>query len=84
MTGCLILCRSLTNAQRFTRCLDMCGISSHAVRVPGKLSGNGCGYAVRVSRQDVHLALSHLKSCGYKPGRVYNRLEDDSYAEWEL
>ena len=44
----LIVCRSLTYAQRTSVVLEREGISSIVLRAPAQLSDKGCGYAVKI------------------------------------
>lgn len=47
----LIVCRSLTYAQRTSVVLEREGISNHVLRTPAHLSDKGCGYAVKISHK---------------------------------
>ena len=51
----LIMCRSLTNAQKSVKLLERSGIFGSVVKAPGELSGKGCGYAVSL-RRDMEVA----------------------------
>ena len=46
----LIMCRSLTNAQRSMRLLEQKGIVAAVIRAPQELRKSGCGYALRLYR----------------------------------
>ena len=50
MTQYLIMCRSLTYAQRAQKQLERAGISAAVVKAPQGLNTSGCGYAVSVYR----------------------------------
>ena len=76
----LILCRSLTNAQRASLLLERRGIRASVVKAPLSLRGNGCGYAVSLWR-NAREALVLLEESGLLSGRVYRRGEDGVYTE---
>ena len=67
----LILCKSLTNAQRAAQLLERRGIGAAVVKAPQHLRQNGCGYAVSLYRR-----LGEAVT-----GRVYVRGDDGSYRE---
>ena len=53
----LILCRSLTYAQRTASVLERAGIAARVLRSPKSVAGEGCGYAVKVSERRLAEAL---------------------------
>lgn len=57
----LIICRSITHAQRISRLLQRKGVWHQIVRVPMGLIKSGCGYAVKVREQQLSLSLEHLR-----------------------
>lgn len=67
----LIMCRSLTYAQRTARTLERYGITAIVTRAPRDTAGQGCAYCVRVSERNLTQALTALKNAGLGPGRVY-------------
>ena len=84
MVSYLILCRSLTHAQRTARVLERSGISSYVMRKPQSISGDGCGYCVKVSEKQLTKALVLLKQEGLGPKQVYLQNENDTFQEVEL
>ena len=76
----LIMCKSLTNAQRAAVLLERSGISTAVVKAPQHLRANGCGYAVSLYRR-LGEAVSLLKEANLLNGRVYVRSEDGGYRE---
>ena len=78
----LILCKSLTNAQRAALLLEGRGIGAAVVKAPRHLRQNGCGYAVSLYRR-LGEAVSLLKNADLLTGRVYVRVDDGSYREAE-
>lgn len=81
MCGCLIVCRSLTTAQRMARLLDRSGISASVLRLPGMIDGSGCGYSVKVSERNLADALIVVRRAGMNPVKVCMLFEDGSYKE---
>ena len=72
----LIMCRSLTYAQRSARALENAGITSVVTKAQQSVSNAGCASCVKVSERRLKEALSVLKGAGLSPGRVF--LQDDS------
>ena len=80
----LIVCRSLTYAQRTSVVLEREGISNHVLRTPAHLSDKGCGYAVKISHKRLTDALSALNGVDLTPNRVLIALGNGSYREVSL
>lgn len=70
MSGCLIVCRSITYAQRAKKVLAHFGIDAQVVRPSPELLENSCGFAVRVSEIYLAEALDILKNNGFAISRV--------------
>lgn len=81
MTKYLLLCRSLTYAQRAARLLERSGISALVLRAPTGVSDSGCGYCVKVSEKRLAPALKVLREGGLGPLRVFVIGEDGSFSE---
>ena len=77
----LIMCRSLTYAQRAEAALERAGISAALSRAPQGLTGNGCGYCLKVNENRFHNALGVLNSRGLPYGRLYRAEPDGRYVE---
>lgn len=71
MVSYLILCRSLTYAQRTARVLEQAGIGCHVMRTPKMIAGEGCGYSVKISERWLDKALVLLKANDLSPRQVY-------------
>lgn len=80
MTQYLIMCTSLTAAQRAQRVLENIGISASTVKAPQGLNTRGCGYAVSVYRRAGE-AISHLHTKNMINGKIFRREEDGTYTE---
>ena len=80
MTRYLIMCRSLTHAQRSARLLERAGITATVIKAGGKLSVSGCRYAVELGRH-FDDAVRILKNNDMIKGKVYQKTEDGRYKE---
>ncbi len=80
----LIVCRSLTYAQRTAATLERVGIGAHILRSPKLIAGEGCGYSVKVSERNLAQALTALARAGLSPKRVFIIAGDGSYREVRL
>ena len=80
----LIVCRSLTYAQRTASALERAGITAHVLRSPKSISGSGCSHSLKVSQRRLADALIVLKRAGLPPSRVYITTADGSYREVKL
>ena len=67
----IIMCRSLTYAQRAVRVLERVGIIASIARAPQGISSQGCAYSVKMSERRLSEALGIIKNAGLNPGRVY-------------
>lgn len=80
----LIICRSLTYAQRTAQALERAGITAHILRSPKSITGEGCSHAVKVSERNLADALIVLARVGLTPKRVFIITGDGSYKEVRL
>ena len=67
----LLICRSLTYAQRSVQVLERAGISAALVRVPQELALEGCGYGIRIKEKWLSRALVLLHDHSLSPKRIY-------------
>ena len=65
----LIICRSLTYAQRTAAALERAGITAHILRAPKVVDQAGCSHAVKVSERRLADALLVLSRVGLSPKR---------------
>ena len=77
----LIVCRSLTYAQRTARVLERAGISGYIMRAPKLISGEGCSHCVKVAERWLAPALKVLNREGLGPKRVFLQNEEGSSSE---
>lgn len=76
----LIMCRSITSAQRAARLLERAMIRATVVKAPGRLSRNGCAYAVRI-RTKPEEALGILRRNEIPIGKVFLTEDENEYRE---
>lgn len=79
----LIMCRSLTYAQRAERVLSQGGISSSVIKAPQNLLTGGCGYAVSL-RHNFDKAYNILNNSGLIKGKVFKRVDEGEYEELKI
>lgn len=79
----LIMCRSLTYAQRSTALLERNGITASVVKAPQGLSTSGCGYAVSLYRR-FDEARSILKKNNMINGKIFQRMENGEFRELQF
>lgn len=77
----LIVCRSLTYAQRTEKALSRAGIPGHILRSPKVITSEGCSHSVRVSERYLAPALVALSRAGLSPKRVFILQADGAYRE---
>lgn len=80
MTQYLIMCPSLTSAQRSHKLLERSGISSSVVKAPQGLNTMGCGYSLSLYRSFSE-AVSVLRKNGMLKGKLFMRILDGEYEE---
>ena len=77
----LIICRSLTYAQRTARLLERGGIDSYVMRTPKSISLEGCNYCVRIKENRLPDALKLLQRENMGPKQIYLQSSDGAYQE---
>ena len=80
----LIVCRSLTDAQRTAAALERAGITVRVLRSPKSIAGEGCSHSVKVSQRSLPDALRVLERASLSPKRIFITAGDGSYQEVEL
>lgn len=71
MNHYLIVCRSVTYAQRMARTLQRAALACHIVQIPQGLVPSGCGYAVRIREGDLSLALRAIGQINMRPVALF-------------
>ena len=80
----LIMCRSLTYAQRTAAALERTGITARVLRSPKSIAGEGCSHSVKISQRSLPEALLVLQRADLTPKRIFITAGAGSYQEVEL
>ena len=80
----LIVCRSLTYAQRTAAALERTGITARVLRSPKSIAGEGCSHSVKISQRSLPEALLVLQRADLAPKRVFSKDVGGDYQEVEL
>ena len=79
----LIMCRSVTAAQRAARLLERSMIRATVVKAPSHLTRSGCAYALRLpAKLEEAVRLLRKKEIAF--GRIYLTEDGESYREVSL
>ena len=79
----LIMCRSVTSAQRAARLLEAALIRAAVLKAPANLTRSGCAYAVRI-RSKLEEALRILRKKDVAFGKIYASEDGTEYREVTL
>ena len=77
----LLMCRSLTYAQRAARALERIGVTAVITKAPKSVSKQGCGYCVKVSERRFQSAVKTLDAKNIPYGRLFRIDDDGGYTE---
>ena len=77
----LLLCRSITHAQRMSNALQRVGITARFFRPPMGLTDRGCSYAVRVGENYLPAALKQLWAVNLPPTRIFYGESNGTFRE---
>ena len=80
----LIVCRSLTYAQRTAAALERAGITAHTLRSPKSIAGEGCSHSGNRSPRSLPDARRIRRRVDLPPKRIFITAGDGSYQEVEL
>lgn len=80
----LIMCRSLTYAQRASYTLERSGVRVNLVKVPQSVSQTGCSYGVRIPSKVLHRSIAILKEKNVPFGKVFRYLSDGVLEEVDV
>ncbi len=76
----LIMCRSLTSAQRASAFLERKGISAPVIKAPQGLSSGGCAYALSLYKHFEEASIL-LRNNRLLNGKRFIRKDNGEYAE---
>lgn len=79
----LILCRSLTYAQRAAHTLERAGITATVRKAPQGASDRGCTYAVKLRTPALERAAQMLGAAGIPVGKRFHLAPDGTLLEVE-
>ena len=77
----IIMCKSLTYAQRSAKALERAGIMASVGRTPGAISSEGCAYSIKISERRLNEAMGIIRNAGLNPGRIYKLDANGAAAE---
>ena len=80
----LIMCRSLTYAQRVSNALERAGMPARVLRSPGEISPTGCSYSVKIAARNLARALTILNGTRLPYLGIYVNAAGYGYREVEL
>jgi hypothetical protein len=80
----LIMCRSLTYAQRIVQTLERSGINAWLVRSPASISPSGCSHSVKIAQRNLPKALTVLNRVKLPYLGIYVGSPEEGYQEVEL
>lgn len=81
MQNYLLLCRSITHAQRMSSVLERAGVRGRILRPPLGLTDRGCSYAVWVGKPNLEAAMQILRAEQLLPERIFYAVGDGTYRE---
>ena len=76
MNGCFITFRSVTHAQRGERILLGDGIGCRILRTPRWMEEQGCGYCLRLRREEIEPVTQVLREGNIQFRKVYRQGAD--------
>ena len=79
----IILCRSMTYAQRAMRVLQTEGIFASVTKAPQSANPHGCTYGVKIGDRNLYRALPLLQAAGIPIGKVFQLDERGNITEVE-
>ena len=80
----LIVCRSLTYAQRTAEVLERGGVPARVLRSPKQIAGEGCSHSVKIAQRHLSEARCLLYQADLMPKRVFAREQEGVYREVTL
>ena len=79
----IILCRSMTNAQRAARTLQTAKVFASVTKAPQRANPGGCVYGVKIGARNLEAAERTLTRAGIETGGVFELSPDGGIREVE-
>ena len=79
----IILCRSMTNAQRAARTLQAAKIFASVTQAPQRANPGGCVYGVKIGARNLEAAEEVLSHAGIETGGVFELAPNGGIREVE-
>lgn len=76
MNDTMIVCRSITHAQRMSAAMRRAGINNWISRIPAGFVKSGCGYAVHIRAQSLSQARQVMQRENIPPVRIFSAGEN--------
>ena len=73
----ILICRSITHAQRMAAVLRRAGISQWIFRIPAGLLESGCGYAVKIRARDLLRAQQAMRRWNMPKVRIMQKVDGE-------
>ena len=77
----IILCRSMTLAQRAANVLHAAGVFASVTKAPQSANPGGCTYGVKVGAHNLERVQTALREQGVQTGKVFAMRADGSVSE---
>ena len=77
----IILCRSMTAAQRAARLLSSARVFASVTKAPQSANPGGCTYGVKIGERNLDRALELMRAAGLPTGGVFALYRDGSLSE---
>lgn len=77
----IILCRSMTRAQRAAAALQRAGIFSSVTKAPQSANPGGCAYGVKLGERNLAAARATLQREGIDCGKLFRVLPNGTLEE---
>ena len=77
----VVMCRSLSYAQRGQRLLAGNNIAAYIIKAPQSVTSEGCSYGLRIKSANIARTVIILKSAGIRVGKVFGVDAGGSFTE---
>lgn len=84
MVNYLIMCRSLTYAQKIAKTLERAGINAWIIRSPASITPSGCSHSVKIAERNLTRALQVIHRFQLPYVGIYVGTPEEGYQEVAL